>query len=87
MNKMLDTSCSPEEEAKIAKLLTDEEGVQHLDLLHTRKFGSKIYVDAEIAVDGDMSLREAHAIAERCHNAVEKEFPDVKHIMIHVNPY
>ena len=57
-----------------------------LDLLHTRMFGNKVYVDAEISVDGDKSLRDAHAVAERVHDGVEKHFPNVKHIMIHVNP-
>ena len=33
-----------------------------------------------------MSLIEAHDIAENVHAGVEKEFPNVKHIMIHVNP-
>ena len=34
----------------------------------------------------DILLRDAHRIAERVHSAVEKEFPNVKHVMIHVNP-
>ena len=40
----------------------------------------------EIAVESDISLLEAHRIAERVHSAVEKQFPNVKHVMIHVNP-
>ncbi|MBR6840610.1 MAG: hypothetical protein IKM82_08475, partial [Oscillospiraceae bacterium] len=28
----------------------------------------------------------AHAIAERVHDRIEREFPSVKHIMVHVNP-
>ena len=54
-------------------------------MLHTRMFGNKIYIDAEIAVDGDKSLTEAHAIAEHVHHQVEKNFDNIKHIMIHVN--
>ena len=33
-----------------------------------------------------MPLREAHKIAEVVHNSIEKTFPKVKHIMVHVNP-
>jgi divalent metal cation (Fe/Co/Zn/Cd) transporter len=40
----------------------------------------------EIAVDGDLKLREAHAIAEQVHHAIEGRFPLCKHCMIHVNP-
>lgn len=57
-----------------------------MDLLHTRVFGNKIYVDIEIRVDGGKTLQEAHGIAERVHDAIEKSFPKVKHIMVHVNP-
>ena len=61
-------------------------GVIGVDLLNTRLFGNKIYVDIEIAVDGDLTLREGHAIAERIHSTIEQSFPKVKHIMVHVNP-
>ena len=37
-------------------------------------------------MDGDKSLREAHAIAENVHNQVIKDFPSMKDIMIHVHP-
>ena len=57
-----------------------------LDTLRTRKFGNKVYIDAEISVDGSMTLSDAHSIAERVHNAVECRYPDIKHIMIHENP-
>ena len=48
--------------------------------------GNKVYVDLEIEMDGDKTLRESHAVAERIHDNVETDFPNVKHIMIHVNP-
>jgi divalent metal cation (Fe/Co/Zn/Cd) transporter len=43
-------------------------------------------VDVEIRVDGDYTLRRAHKIAEDVHASIEKNFPKVKHIMVHVNP-
>ena len=61
-------------------------GVVRVDDLKTRLFGSRIYVDAEIAVDGTLPLRDAHAIAERVHKELEHDFPDVKHCTVHVNP-
>ncbi len=35
-------------------------GVRRVDLLKTRLFGSKMYVDIEIAADGSISLFDAH---------------------------
>lgn len=87
ISKMLDTACSDEYEAELSEFITSQDGVADLDMLHTRMFGNKIYIDAEIAVDGSKSLTEAHHIAENVHDAVERHFENIKHIMIHVNPH
>lgn len=84
--KMLDTSCGDGYEKKLLEHITAHDDVVGVDMLHSRMFGNKIYVDLEISVDGNKSLWEAHEVAERVHNDVEQRFSDVKHIMIHVNP-
>ena len=84
--KMLDTSCDNAFEQRLRTFIGSQDGVGRIDLLRTRQFGNRIYVDLEIAVKPDISLRDAHGIAERVHSAVEQEFPNVKHVMIHVNP-
>ena len=84
--RMVDTSCDKSVEQQIRRFIGQQSGVRHIDMLHTRQFGNRIYVDLEIAVKRDISLVEAHAIAEKVHDAVEQRFPDVKHVMIHVNP-
>ncbi|MBR5419673.1 MAG: cation transporter [Lachnospiraceae bacterium] len=86
LNKMLDTSCDNAFEQKVRAFVDGQPGVQKIDMLRTRQFGSKIYIDLEIAVKRDISLLEAHSIAENVHDNVEKNFPKVKHVMIHVNP-
>lgn len=86
VDKMVDKACDEETERELAQCAMEQEGVLGVDLLHTRVFGNKIYVDIEIRADGDETLRKAHAIAERVHDSIEKSFPRVKHIMVHVNP-
>lgn len=86
ISKMLDTSSGEEYENRLREFVLKQSDVGRVDLLRTRTFGSKIYVDIEIAVDGNKTLREAHDVAERVHEEVEKNFSEVKHIMIHVNP-
>ena len=86
LQNMLDTSCPEEYEERLRGYISSFPGVGRLDLLRTRMFGNKVFIDAEIAVDGDLPLREAHDIAEQVHDGVEKSFDNVKHIMIHVNP-
>lgn len=84
--KLLDTSCGESYDKKMADYISGQEGVVRVDSLRSRMFGNKVYIDLEIQVDGEKSLREAHQVAERIHDDVEKTFPDVKHIMIHLNP-
>ena len=86
LNKMTDTSCSDEFIQEVHDFISAQPDVKNIDLLNTRQFGNKVYIDLEIAVDRNMSLINAHNIAERVHAAVEQQFPNVKHIMIHVNP-
>ena len=62
-------------------------GVERLDDLMTRKFGNRVYVIVEIACNRDLPLFKAHEIAENVHLGIEENFPLVKHITVHVNPY
>jgi len=84
--KMLDTSCGESWDAEMTDFIQSQPGVEKVDLLQSRKFGDKIYLDVEIAVNGDLSLKDAHGIADNVHNMVEKHYPAIKHIMIHENP-
>ena len=86
VDKMVDKACDEETEEQLKSCALAQDGVLGIDLLHTRTFGNKIYVDIEISADGNMSLFEAHNIAEQVHNSIEQSFPKVKHIMVHVNP-
>ena len=72
----------------IAKQLYDlGHQVLAVDRIQTRVFANRIYVDIEISADADLTLSAGHAIAEQVHHAIEEQFPAVKHIMVHVNPY
>lgn len=86
IDKMVDHSCDEKTVQEMRKVILETEGVQRIDVLRTRLFGSKIYVDIEIAADDDMTLKEAHTIAEEVHRSIEKKFAEVKHCMVHVNP-
>lgn len=86
IDKMVDKSCDEETERAMREAILKQAGVQRVDMLHTRLFGARIYVDIEISADGEMTLREGHEIAQEVHDRIEEEFPLVKHCMVHVNP-
>ncbi|MDY5665552.1 MAG: cation diffusion facilitator family transporter [Blautia sp.] len=86
LNKMVDHSGDEKTEKEIYNCVMRHEDVRGIDLLRSRIFGNKIYVDLEIEVNASYTLERAHEIAEEVHEEIERNFPKVKHVMIHVNP-
>ena len=86
LGKMTDHACPPAMVQEMADSILSQPGVLGLDTLNTRLFGDRVYVDVEIAADGDLPLRVTHATAQAVHDALEAQFPQVKHCMVHVNP-
>lgn len=86
IKKVTDTACDSEFEKQLNDFILKQKDVKKIDLLHTRIFGNRVYVDVEIALDGNLSLTESHAISEMIHDELEENFKEVKHVMIHVNP-
>lgn len=85
--KMVDRACDSEFEERLREFIYEQEGVMGIYNLRTRLFGNRIYVDVDIYADGEETLNQAHSIAERVHKGIEENFPEVKHIMVHVNPW
>ncbi len=87
VDKLVDKAVDEETLIKIQEIAYKTEGVLGVDLVKTRIFGNKCYVDVEICCDKDISLYKAHGIAEKVHDTIEENIPLVKHCMVHVNPF
>ena len=86
VKQIIDEACDDETVAKISDIASIQEGVINVDMVKTRLFASKVYIDLEISVDGEKSLKEAHEVAQNVHDEIEKSIDMVKHCMVHVNP-
>lgn len=87
IDKLVDKACPEEFSIELNDYIKKIDGVKHIDSLLTRSFGNKAYVDIEIAVDCNLSICDAHEIAEKVHDSIEKDFSSIKHVTVHVNPY
>ncbi len=87
ITQVVDQAATPDVVEAIRNVALSEDGVMAVDDLKTRIFGAKIYVDIEIAVNPNLSVCEAHDIAEKVHDHIELEMPNIKHCMVHVNPF
>ncbi len=86
IDKMTDKACDECIVEEIRSVIHSIDGVLSIDVLKSRMFGNKIYIDIEISADGSISLTDSHSIAQTVHDAIESRFPLVKHCMVHVNP-
>lgn len=84
--KMVDHAGSKELVEQLRQCALAQENVLGVDRIRTRIFGNRIYADIDICAHGQLTLSEGHAIAQQVHDAIESQFPNVKHIMVHVNP-
>ncbi|HOO43565.1 MAG TPA: cation diffusion facilitator family transporter, partial [Bacillota bacterium] len=87
IGQVVDKSADSDVEKAIKDLVKNHTEIKSLDLIKTRMFGMKIYVDLEIGLDYSLTLEKAHEIAEMLHDEIEEAFPEVLHCMIHVNPF
>lgn len=86
IGKLVDESGGRELNEAIAACAGRCDIVDHIDSVVTRRFGSLYYADIEVAMDGSLTLAEAHKHAEEIHERIERECPQVKHATVHVNP-
>lgn len=84
--ELVDESAGDEIEKQISEIVQSVEGVDSIKNLKTRIFGSKLYVDLEIIVDGNLTVKEGHNIAEMVHDKLEDTMEEIKHCMVHVEP-
>lgn len=62
-NALMDRTADPAQVDRIAAIARGWPGVRGFHDLKTRTAGSRLFVNLHIELDGDQSLREAHAIA------------------------
>lgn len=86
LQKMLDDSCGEPFEKELTNFIQHQSDHITIDLIRTRRFGNKIYVDLELGMDAAATVSASHALAEHIHDSIEEQYQDVKHVMIHVNP-
>jgi len=71
LQELMDASVSPEEVSGIIEVISSNPGVIHFHELRTRRLGGDIFVDAHIQVQPNISVSEAHNIAETVRHSLK----------------
>ena len=86
VEELLEVSLPPEEQDRIAAVVTGTPGVKAFHNLRTRRNGNLRVVDIHVKVDGEMSVATSHDITREIEQRLNEELGEVM-TNIHVEPY
>lgn len=83
---LMDRALSPEDQVKIRAVI-DAHLTQDcaFHALRTRQAGSRTFIDFHLLVPGSLSVRQAHAYADRIADAITAAMPDAE-VTVHTEP-
>lgn len=86
ISELIDVGAPEEINKKITHIALKNGEVQEIHALRTRYISSGIQVDMHIVVDGSMTVREGHSIADKVESRIVEAIPEVLDVVIHVDP-
>lgn len=63
------------------------EGVRDVEKIKIQLFGPDAHVSVDIEVDPDLSVFEAHKISQHVRAEIQKDWPVVRDVIVHIEPY
>lgn len=86
LEELIDTGLPAAEVAAIRSTLLATPGVEALHELRTRRMAHRVFVDVHLQVDGEITVREGHAIGEEARRRVLAAHPEVIDVLVHLDP-
>lgn len=74
----------PEEEVR--KVVENIAGVRNAHRIRTRGTQGDVYADLHVLVDPSMTVAASHELADRIESEIVHKFPQVKDILVHIEP-
>jgi cation diffusion facilitator family transporter len=86
VSELIDAGAPEEIQKKIAEIACNTTGVRKVHAVRSRYISSSIQIDMHIVVDGNISVREGHTIADTVENSIISGIPEVLDVVVHVDP-
>jgi cation diffusion facilitator family transporter len=87
LHELMEGSVDPGLLKFISKTSGECEGIEGVDKVWVRKLGMRLIVDLHIEVDPDITVQEGHRLAHEVKAKLQRELPQVRDVMVHVEPY
>lgn len=85
IDNLMDREWPEEKKDRFLAVLAKVPDISGVHDLRTRTAGNKDFVQFHVWLDGEMSVRSAHAVMDRIEARLKRDFPDVE-ILIHPDP-
>ena len=69
---------------KAAKIVP---GVLDTEKIRIQLYGPDAHVDIDVEVDPQLSVEKAHEISQKVRVEIQKEWPAVRDVTVHIEPY
>jgi cation diffusion facilitator family transporter len=86
ISELIDVGAPKEIQKKINMLALKNSAVKEAHKIRTRYISTSIQVDMHIVVDGTITVREGHDIADDVKDCIIAEIPEVLDVIVHVDP-
>jgi cation diffusion facilitator family transporter len=86
INELIDAGAPENIQKRISDLTCNNQGVQEVHKVRTRYISTSILVDMHIVVDGSISVRDGHTIADAVEYKIIDSIPNVLGVIVHVDP-
>lgn len=87
MHQLLDHIPSESYFAKVKQAALRTEGVRGTEKIRMQLFGPDAHVGIDIEVDPTLTVEVAHAISQSVRVEIQKEIPEVRDVIVHIEPY
>jgi ferrous-iron efflux pump FieF len=86
LNLLMDRELPDEERERIRRIVRSHPEVIDIHDLRTRSSGTHVFIQFHLEMDGNLTLIDAHMIADQVMSEVERAFPDAE-VLIHEDPH
>lgn len=73
-------------DAQLKEVVLAVPGVRAAHRIRTRGTEGEVYADLHVLVSPEMTVLEAHNLADNVENAVQSRFPNVVDVLVHIEP-
>lgn len=87
LNQLLDRAPSPDYFEKVKQAAMAVSGVMATEKIRIQLYGPDAHVSIDVEVLPDLSVEFAHELAQKVRAEIQKEWPAVRDVIVHVEPY